>query len=240
LFSTYYLASNGIDFSAFSLKDCLYFDPDDYVQLVLITFVFHGFNFIDDGKAGDRVDKTKIIADWDIAQKHLKVCAKKGKNCSVCSKCNRTLMTLDALGKLDLFADVFDINVYKDNRIANLQEMIKTIANNKPNTHLYEFSKMVYDLFIQNDPGAIEEAKRTMSKKTVADLENVNKVERIEYLESRVAALGKQNSKLRRYNIALKNVAHPDKGKKQKTKSKKIKRSRIYKMAASVYKKLFR
>ena len=31
------------------------------------------------------------------------------ENCSVCNKCLRTQITLDLLGKLDLYQDVFDL-----------------------------------------------------------------------------------------------------------------------------------
>jgi len=67
------------------------------------------------GCAGiDRVQKTSLVAESPLAQDILDVCLKPpGKrddnlNCSQCGKCIRTLATLEAIGRLDDFAQVFD------------------------------------------------------------------------------------------------------------------------------------
>lgn len=71
-----------------------------------------------DGSQYRRSQKTERIADWDIAHKHLNVCVatKDGSNCSVCTKCLRTRMTLDAMGKVDQFASVFNLDAYMARR----------------------------------------------------------------------------------------------------------------------------
>ena len=69
-----------------------------------------------------RSEKTANIAGWDIAQKHLNVCIvpeNGAHNCSCCSKCMRTLMPLEAMGKLDEFSEVFDLDVYRKNSHKN-------------------------------------------------------------------------------------------------------------------------
>ena len=72
-----------------------------------------------DGCQYRRVDKMKKIADWDIAQKYLNVCTswkpnhRDASNCGVCSKCLRTLLPLEILGKLKNFSDVFNIEKYR-------------------------------------------------------------------------------------------------------------------------------
>ena len=74
-----------------------------------------------DGCQYRRVDKLKNIADWDIAKKYLNVCTgynkRDGANCGVCSKCLRTLLPLEIMGKLDDYAEVFDIDEYKQNSL---------------------------------------------------------------------------------------------------------------------------
>lgn len=65
-----------------------------------------------------RIEKTELISEWQFAQKHLNVCnlpSLEGKNCSKCEKCFRTLLPLYADGKLELFKEVFDLNVFKKN-----------------------------------------------------------------------------------------------------------------------------
>lgn len=69
-----------------------------------------------DGCQYRRVDKLKKIADWDIARKYLNVCSKfteDASNCGVCTKCLRTLLALEILGKINAFADIFDIEHYR-------------------------------------------------------------------------------------------------------------------------------
>ena len=54
-----------------------------------------------------RLDKTKLIADWDVALRNLRVCNKynlyrpKQLNCGQCEKCLITMMDLIAIGALD-------------------------------------------------------------------------------------------------------------------------------------------
>jgi hypothetical protein len=60
-----------------------------------------------DGITLSRLDKTKLVADWDVALQNLKVCTKVRQmqpdmlNCGKCDKCIRTMLALLALGKLD-------------------------------------------------------------------------------------------------------------------------------------------
>ncbi|MBQ7216059.1 MAG: hypothetical protein IJS39_08760 [Synergistaceae bacterium] len=83
--------------------------------------------FVMDGCQNVRWEKVRDIADWDIAQKYLNVClgdshifTKSGSaehenaaNCSECEKCMRTQLALEALGKLQLFSGVFDMDTYR-------------------------------------------------------------------------------------------------------------------------------
>ena len=51
-----------------------------------------------------RLEKTKLVADWDVALNQMKPCTRNlhGKlNCGRCEKCIRTMTTLVALGKLE-------------------------------------------------------------------------------------------------------------------------------------------
>lgn len=72
-----------------------------------------------DGCQYTRAEKTERISNWDIAKKHLNVCINpidNVHNCSCCTKCMRTLFALEAMGKLDEFRDVFDIETYHKNK----------------------------------------------------------------------------------------------------------------------------
>lgn len=57
-----------------------------------------------DGVALSRLDKVKLISDWQVALDNVKVCflnSSKQLNCGVCEKCIRTRTALLAIGKLD-------------------------------------------------------------------------------------------------------------------------------------------
>ncbi|QIT56552.1 hypothetical protein HC341_15925 [Aquisalimonas sp. 2447] len=65
-----------------------------------------------------RTEKTQKVAGLADSYRHLDVCVKSetGENCSKCSKCLRTLLTLEILGKLEAYADSFDLAAYRDAR----------------------------------------------------------------------------------------------------------------------------
>ena len=56
-----------------------------------------------DGLSLSRLDKTRLIADWDVALQNIRVCGSNwpGENCGHCEKCVRTMLALFALGVLD-------------------------------------------------------------------------------------------------------------------------------------------
>ena len=76
------------------------------------------FELVIDGCQYTRPEKTERISDWKFAQKHLNVCVPcldDGRNCSNCNKCMWTLIPLEAMGKLENFKEVFDLETYRKN-----------------------------------------------------------------------------------------------------------------------------
>lgn len=61
-----------------------------------------------------RVEKTRLVSEFEPSYRYLHVCidAKTRGNCSVCSKCARTLLTLEILGKAHLYKNVFCLDAY--------------------------------------------------------------------------------------------------------------------------------
>lgn len=78
------------------------------------------FEMISHNGMTDRIEKTRALADDPVAQKYLNVCSHPREsgtlNCSSCEKCKRTMVALDILGKLPLFSEVFDLDVYQKRR----------------------------------------------------------------------------------------------------------------------------
>lgn len=123
--SKYYVAS------CFSYKEIVDSQPhtkeldiDEFCGSYLVPLIqTEGLRIIYDGVQRKRTEKTQNIADWPIAQKHLNVCIREkatAENCSCCSKCFRTLIALEALGKLENFSAVFDLKKYRNTRFHNL------------------------------------------------------------------------------------------------------------------------
>lgn len=154
LFKHYFIASTG------TIEEIKLNKHDQYYYEWLITSFLSNTNskiYIANGNF-NRVEKTKYIVDNHLAIDGLYVCAadiynekhntnfKKDSspNCSECIKCQRTLITLDLLGKLDQFAERFDLNKYqkyKDSLFINV------LANYKKD----HFLKEIYNLVIETN-----------------------------------------------------------------------------------------
>lgn len=64
-----------------------------------------------------RVEKTRRIADMELALEFLDVCIMEGgHNCTRCEKCLRTALTLDLIGSLERFQDRFNLEEYRRQR----------------------------------------------------------------------------------------------------------------------------
>lgn len=71
--------------------------------------------FVSDGCQYTRTQKTEMISDWEIAKKYLNVCCVNDseENCCICGKCARTLLALEAMGKLEQYKVVFDLKKWE-------------------------------------------------------------------------------------------------------------------------------
>ena len=116
LWKVYYYGSSGYDFSNFTLINNQDIDAALYELLSLNCFSTNKLKIYSEGGAENRYKKQQEIADSALAQKYLHVCTKTYYNCNVCEKCKRTLLTFDAMGKLENFSHVFDVMYYKQHR----------------------------------------------------------------------------------------------------------------------------
>ena len=85
----------------------------------------------------NRVEKTKSIVRLELSKSFLDVCLieKKSRqativNCSRCSKCIRTMVTLDVLGELSHYDKAFDLELYEKKKIQYVADILyKSIIN---------------------------------------------------------------------------------------------------------------
>lgn len=119
-------------------------DWSEYAEPYAIPLMeSNNLKLISDGCQYTRSEKTELISDWEIARKYLYVCSAKKTvaNCGNCVKCRRTLLPLDAMGKLEAFSDVFDIEKYRKQAKSFKCNMV--LANGKEvfATDNYQFCK---------------------------------------------------------------------------------------------------
>ena len=125
------LVERNLDFAGFSESYSIPLIRTEKLELVV------------DGCQYTRSQKTERISGWDIAQKYLNVCvdtSAEGHNCSKCGKCMRTLIALEALGKLNDFAGVFDIKTYKKHSFINKCKIAVTTTTNAFSMDNYTFA----------------------------------------------------------------------------------------------------
>lgn len=103
---------------------------------------------VSDGCQYKRSYKTKMISDWVISKKYLNVCSLHSddlnvneKNCSKCVKCRRTLLALDAAGKIKDYGEVFDLDVYYSDKKRILWSLASCYGKDAFSTDNYDSCK---------------------------------------------------------------------------------------------------
>jgi hypothetical protein len=111
------IVGGGHDLTHFTLHDIFAQDTSCHELFNAYTFSTNNLSFVPDGLIDDRLDRTRAIADFPIAQKHLNVCwyTKDGVQCNTCGKCMRTMLMLDYFDSLEKFKDIFNVDFYNAN-----------------------------------------------------------------------------------------------------------------------------
>lgn len=88
--------------------------------------------FYSTGAELTRIEKERYIADDSVAQRYLTVCGLEASgyitshrgNCSNCTKCLRTMVQFYVLGKLDNFAEAFNVDDFYQNKYKRIGKML--------------------------------------------------------------------------------------------------------------------
>lgn len=131
LFSVYFYASSAAKYEDFSFIDDGRRGPGTYEVLSLRDFSTDQLRGYSQGENKQRLQKLRKVVEYRPAYEYLHVCLVSEKNCGTCEKCVRTLLGIDALGKIDAFANVFDVDYYKAHKKWYLQRMMYRRANGK-------------------------------------------------------------------------------------------------------------
>lgn len=134
LFKVYYYSSS-YSMKYFDLKPNSCGHYDIFNMSMLST---ENINFFSSCPHHTRVEKTRMVSNFEPAYKYLNVCLVDGENCGGCEKCVRTLFTLEILGKLNEFSSVFNLDNYYQKRD---KYIAKVLAYHKKN----EYMKEIYE-----------------------------------------------------------------------------------------------
>lgn len=118
-----YLNSSGAEFAHFAFSS----NCSGYYELLpLSCFETDNTVFYSSGGHIPRIRKLEELSEEPYAQKQLHPCIYHMKqiNCGRCGKCVRTMGALYALGKLDRFAAVFDVEEFYRNKEEYLAEIL--------------------------------------------------------------------------------------------------------------------
>ena len=116
--------------STYKYDDCGVKLTDDVARFDPMAFHLFSTESLDCVSTGcqmSRVEKTEFIASFEPTRRFLNVCvdpAFLGRNCSVCFKCMRTLFTLELLGVLPLYKDIFDLKKFRSSRKWYLRDVL--------------------------------------------------------------------------------------------------------------------
>ncbi len=144
---------SGFSIRDFTIHNNSRIDAAYYDLILTKTLSLSGFEVISSGGEVTRLDKVRYISDYPLAQEKLSVCIRDSAiNDNVCMKCKRTMLELDAIGSLEKFSKVFDIEFYRK----NIKYYKRYLIENQDDPYMKEL--IGYYSII--DPDGIEEARK--------------------------------------------------------------------------------
>lgn len=160
LIGTYLYSSSGGDYADFTVVNTSEKDIS-YADLLSLHCLSHGATyFYSAGGAKTRFEKFKRIGTEKLVQRHLFSCLNQDFNCGVCPKCLRNLLTIDALGLLDEFREVYDIEDYKKRRNESLEYLVREI---KFHGYSYSYLLDIYNEMVRKNPKEIKTIEEKLS-----------------------------------------------------------------------------
>jgi hypothetical protein len=121
LFHVYYYSAGYQTLNAKFNKDSASYDVISLPLLSTenVTFYSAGSNY-------SRVQKTRMVSEFELSYNYLNVCLYKIKNCGRCLKCKRTLLTLDILGSIDKYRNIFNLDAFYKIKDSYIKEVIES------------------------------------------------------------------------------------------------------------------
>lgn len=161
LFGAYY-NSAGYEFHRFSFEQT---NSAYYELLPLSCFETDTTVFYSTGGQTPRIRKLQALSDYPLAQKYLHPCIyAEGINCGKCGKCVRTMGALYALGTLEKFSAVFDLDAFHANR----EDHLANILSHRESQHYGEVLALLKQRGMTISPEAQRKARILRAAAAVA------------------------------------------------------------------------
>ncbi|MGY0691309.1 hypothetical protein ACW2QC_00790 [Virgibacillus sp. FSP13] len=135
----YYYYSSGRQIQHFELSPTI---GASYDILTLNMLSTESLSFFSAGSSYSRVEKTKMITNYEPTYRYLNVCTSgDAANCSECEKCMRTMLTFDVMGKLHLYENVFDLKKYQNRKTSYIAQVLATLKSKQYSREIYREMK---------------------------------------------------------------------------------------------------
>lgn len=136
----YYYYSSGYEFTEFAISPKLPSASYDILSLNMLST--ESLTFFSAGASYNRFEKTKMIANYEPTYRYLNVCTSgSSTNCSACSKCLRTMLTFEVLGKLEKYKQTFDLKKHKKLRPRFIGKVLGTHKSDRFLEEIYQEMK---------------------------------------------------------------------------------------------------
>ena len=116
-------------------------DTSDWDMMLLKLIETESLSFYSSMSQSTRYRRTEIISNYEPSYKYLDVCTASHVtdkiNCSKCEKCLRTQITLELIGKLNSYNEVFNLKVYEQYKDKYIADLVSKKNLNQINQELY-------------------------------------------------------------------------------------------------------
>lgn len=166
LFSTFYYSS-GLELNEFRLS---YRFCGAYDLLTLQNLSTENTQFYSSGLSASRIQKVKGIAEFEPSYAHLDSCLKRRRPDCDCIKCIRTRLELYAMGDLEKYDKVYDMENFKNTFKEQTDFLIdKTVNGGIPSTY-----RDIYISFLQK--GLSFEEYQPLEIRQQLEIKNADKI----------------------------------------------------------------
>lgn len=128
-------------------------DAAHYERVLLPLFSTETTSFYSSNQAMSRIEKERLLSDFEQSYEWLLVCWLHTPNCGKCGKCIRTMLGLDFIGKLELYRACFDVDEYFKNKDQYLRMIVQKRARDSGMEELYEYA-MTHDIALPSSEHA--------------------------------------------------------------------------------------